>query len=91
MGWADINTKLYHFRTHTGQEVDFVLEGPEGKIVGVEVKFKRTCHSSDLLGLKKLKELSGNKFHKGVILYQGNKLLFLDKDIMAIPSTVLLH
>lgn len=91
MGWADINTKLYHFRTHTGQEVDFVLEGPEGKIVGVEVKFKRTCHSSDILGLKKLKELSGNKFHKGVILYQGNKLLFLDKDIMAIPSTVLLY
>lgn len=89
LGWSDVPIKLYHFRTHIGQEVDFVLEGPEGKIVGIEVKYKRTCTLSDLKGLRKLKELSGKKFHKGIILYQGNKTVFMDKDIIAIPATTL--
>lgn len=89
MGWSDVNAELHHFRTHTGQEVDFVLEGPEGKIVGIEVKYKKSCNLSDLNGLKKLKELSGEKFYKGIILYQGNKPIFMDKDIVALPAASL--
>lgn len=89
IGWADINAELYHFRTHAGQEVDFVLEGPQGKVVGIEVKYKRTCNLTDIKGLQKLKELSGDKFHKGIVLYQGDKSIFLDKDIVALPATAL--
>lgn len=41
------NVKLFHFRTSNGQEVDFVLEGPDSKIVGIEVKAKEVVDRKD--------------------------------------------
>jgi predicted AAA+ superfamily ATPase len=33
-----IQPQIFHSRTQTGQEVDIVLEGPKGWLVGIEVK-----------------------------------------------------
>lgn len=90
ISWSDsVPINLYHFRTQRGEEVDFVLEGPGGKIVGIEVKSKRVCSLSDIEGLKKLQDLSKEKFHRGIVLYRGEKTVFLDHNILAIPVTAL--
>src|SRR5690606_28352181 len=36
--WNIHPTKMYHFRTETGMEVDIVLEAADGSIIGIEVK-----------------------------------------------------
>ena len=38
LSFSNVRTKLYHYRTSSGQEVDFILEGPEKKICAIEVK-----------------------------------------------------
>jgi uncharacterized protein len=83
--WSKTRAHLYHFRTHTGQEVDIVLEGPAGDVVGLEVKNKVSISAKDFKGLEALKELTGKKFKRGVLFYMGENLLPFGENIWAVP------
>ncbi len=83
------NITLYHYRTVSGQEVDFVLEGPQGKIVGIEVKSSSTVSIGDFSGLKSLKEVTGKDFIRGIVLYTGKNILSFGPDMIAIPIAIL--
>jgi predicted AAA+ superfamily ATPase len=84
-----VTPRLYHFRTHTGQEVDIVLEAPDGRIVGIEVKSAATVHSRDVAGLHALREATGDRFVRGVVLYLGAQVIPFAADIHAVPITAL--
>jgi predicted AAA+ superfamily ATPase len=43
---------LWHYRTHAGVEVDFILEGPSGAVTGVEVKASGSVESKDFAALR---------------------------------------
>ena len=81
------NLALYHYRTENGSEVDFVIEGPMGKLVGIEVKARSNITSSDFVGLKSLKEASGGDFKQGIVLYTGKNILSFGNDMIAMPIT----
>ncbi len=83
--WHEMRPNMYHLRTQSGIEVDVVLEGPNKKIVGIEVKSSTKVDRSDLSGLLKLKELAGDKFSKGIILYGGDQVLSLGDQFYALP------
>jgi predicted AAA+ superfamily ATPase len=83
--WQNIAPNLYHFRTQAGSEVDVVLEGANKKIVGIEVKSSTKIDRSDLAGLLKLKEIAGNKFTKGIVLYTGDSAFSLGDQFFALP------
>ncbi len=83
------NFDLYHFRTSDDKEVDFVIERKDGKLVGVEVKSKKTLQESDLIGLKTLQNLVPKSFVKGIILYQGDDILTFGNNIFALPISTL--
>lgn len=83
--WSEIKPHLFHFRTPTGQEVDIVLEGASGQIVGVEVKAGASLSGSDFKGLTALREIAGRKFRRGVILYTGQETVAFDQDLIAYP------
>jgi uncharacterized protein len=83
--WSDTRANLYHFRVHAGQEVDIVLEGPAGDIVGIEVKSKASLEPKDTQGLELLKDLSGKTFVRGIVMYSGDKILPLGPDMWAMP------
>jgi uncharacterized protein len=85
LSWSKTRAQLYHFRTHTGQEADVVLEGPAGDIAGIEVKNKVSITAKDFKGLEALKELTGKKFKRGVLLYMGEHLLPFGENIWAVP------
>lgn len=87
--WCDFVPNIYHFRTQTNVEVDVVLEGKNKKIVGIEVKSSSKIDQSDLKGLKKLKEISGNKFVKGIVLYTGDQAISLGEKFYALPINAL--
>jgi len=71
IGWSNTPVRLFHFRTRAGQEVDFVLESFDGRVVGIEVKSASAIGAKDSQGLMALKEIAGERFHRGVILYTG--------------------
>lgn len=79
------NGSLYHFRLQNGYEVDFVIEKPDGRIIGIEVKSKETLRADDFKGLHALRESAGNIFLKGIILYQGKEVVPIGKNLWAVP------
>jgi hypothetical protein len=62
---------LLHYRTHTGQEVDVVLEDTAERIVGIEIK--------------STKSVGGQNFHKGVVLYGGSEIVSFGSNLCAMP------
>jgi predicted AAA+ superfamily ATPase len=86
--WSSIPFELYHFRDGDA-EVDFVLEQPDGSVVGIEVKSANKVRTDDLKGLKHLKKLSESKFKRGIVLHSGSQIELLEKDIYAIPLQAL--
>ena len=83
------NIELSHFRTATGKEADFVLENHLGEIIGIEVKSSMSVDKKYLSGLIELKELVGDKFKKGIIIYTGKDVLPLADKIWAVPVSYL--
>jgi predicted AAA+ superfamily ATPase len=71
-GWSELRPDLYHFRTHDRKEVDLVLEDPSGRVVGIEVKASATVTARDFKGLHALKEIAGDRFVRGLVLYSGH-------------------
>ena len=63
--WSQTQPRLYHFRSHTGQEVDLVLEDARGRLVGIEVKASSEVSAHDFRGLRALSEQVGSRFHRG--------------------------
>ncbi|HEX5053900.1 MAG TPA: DUF4143 domain-containing protein [Planctomycetota bacterium] len=83
--WSDARPELYFYRSHAGREVDFVLKGPGGRLVGVEVKSAGSVRSDDLRGLEDFAEAAGRKFHRGVLLYGGDTSVAFGSRLHAVP------
>jgi predicted AAA+ superfamily ATPase len=87
--WSRAQPALFHFRTQTGQEVDLVLEDSAGRIVGVEVKAAASVNASDFNGLRALAGETGMRFVRGVILYDGERILPFGPGLHAVPLSAL--
>ena len=76
---------LYHFRTSTRHEVDFVVEDRDGSVIGIEVKASSKVDQKHLKGLLTLQEMAADKFRLGIVLHSGSEVLPLAPKIWAIP------
>lgn len=85
----ELRPTLHHLRTVKQLEVDFVLEGRGGDVVGIEVKATPSLRPEDANGLKFLRELAGDRFRKGVVLYPGKETVPLARDIWGLPIDAL--
>ncbi len=81
--------RLYHFRTASGYEVDFVLEKASGEVVGVEVKASSRLNSDDFRGLRFLQSLTRDRWQVGVVLYTGATTLPFGERLWAQPVNAL--
>jgi hypothetical protein len=89
LGWSSVRARLFHYRSHAGEEVDLVLEDPRGRIVGVEVKASSTLAASDAAPLRKLAGELGERFVRGVVLYCGSEVVPFDRHVHALPVSAL--
>lgn len=90
--YAQKTTKIYHYRD-ADYEVDFVLEQSNTNIIGIEVKASTNLKSSELRGLVKLAQNSGDNFKGGLIFYMGEHIIPMQKEgykFLALPLSVLL-
>lgn len=85
IGWNGMRVTIHHFRSHSGDEVDLVLEGPGGDLVGIEVKAGSTLSSADFKGLRALAAGAGKRFIRGVVLYTGTHVLPFGPGLEARP------
>jgi predicted AAA+ superfamily ATPase len=79
---------VHHYRTHTGQEVDGVLEDRRGRVVGLEVKAASGIGPADLRGLQALAGVAGDRFVRGIVLHVGKEVPF-GPNLQAMPVSAL--
>ena len=87
-GWLETRgISIHHFRTttKTQDEVDFVLEDNQGSVVAMEVKASATVTSSDFNGIRKLSEVTKDRFVIGILTYDGDKVIPFGSNMWAVP------
>lgn len=89
LGSSSLRAELFHYRSYAGQEVDFVLESADGRLVGIEVKARATVNDADFAGLRSFRDAVGQRFHRGVVLYSGANSVPFGAGLSAAPISAL--
>jgi hypothetical protein len=84
-----LKARAYHFRSHSGQEVDLLLESASGQAAGLEIKLSATVRNEDFKGLRHLKDLLGARFVGGAVLHAGRDRVPSGDDLYAVPVSSL--
>ena len=86
---GSFNVSHFNPVQNQGKEVDFIIENPNGKIIGIEVKLDQTINEKDRANMNTLQETAGNGFLKGIIIYTGTDLVQVSRNIWAVPVNYL--
>lgn len=89
LSFSSVRAELRYFRTASGEEVDFVLERPDGSLAGIEVKTSGRVNSDDFKGLETLRDIAKDDFICGVVLYAGNNVVSFGEGLLAVPLSAL--
>ncbi len=87
--WSERPIRMGHWRTHDGYEVDLVLEDDDGAITAIGVKAGERASIDDARGLRRLRDVLGDRFRTGIVLTTGQYVLRLDDRIAAVPIDAL--
>jgi hypothetical protein len=86
LSWSGLFLKPYHFSVHSGAEVDLILEDRKKQLYGIEIKSTASVGQNDFKGLKRLAEVAGKKFQRGVVLYGGEHMVGgFGENLQAVP------
>lgn len=76
---------LMHLRTIKHKEIDFILESRDGRLVGIDLSLGLTVHPDDAEGLEWLREVAEDRFYRGFVLYRGEEVRPIGRDLWAVP------
>lgn len=79
------DAQLFYYRTRSGLEVDFLLQGPHG-LLGLEVKGRETVGIKDLTGMRRLAAKLGKRWLGGLVVYGGDRLEEVEPGYWAVPA-----
>ena len=83
--WSKELPKLHHYRSNDQKEVDVVLEGRQGRLLGVEVKLARSLSEKDFRGLRDLEAHSGGNFFRGIVFAMLDRVTAFSDSLFAVP------
>lgn len=75
---------LYHYRQHSGAEVDLVIE-KDGLLFPVEIKSSARIHPMDARSISIFQERMGIRAQVGLVVYAGDRVLRLGDRCVAVP------
>lgn len=84
----DKRHRFFHCRDRDGVETDLLIVRGL-RFAGVEVKAGATVRSSDFRGLRQLQRALGDRFVRGVVLYDGERALPFGEGLAAVPLSAL--
>jgi predicted AAA+ superfamily ATPase len=80
---------IYHLRSLAGEEVDFILETWDRKIVAIEVKANATVNYDWFKTMRTLRDTLGPAFVQRIVLYTGKEVKQFDDRMVAAPVSCL--
>lgn len=87
--WSEEDFELSHFRESGGAEVDLVITGPAGSVLGIEVKATTSITMAHFAGLARFRRRVGDQFRGGIVLYAGQQALSFGPGLLALPVSAL--
>lgn len=87
--WSDSDFTIHHYRDRNGLEVDIVLELPDGRVVGIEVKSSTSFRGDHFNGLRKFAEKLGDRFLLGIVLNTGTAGYRYTENLWGLPISAL--
>ena len=87
--WSERRVSFSHYRTKDQDEVDVVIEDRRGRIVGIEVKASATVRPHDFRGLRQLQEAVGDRFVRGLVLHDHDRVTPFGEKLQAAPLSIL--
>ena len=87
--WSERRVSFSHYRTKDQDEVDVVIEDRRGRIIGIEVKASATVRAQDFRGLRQLQEAAGNRFVRGLVLHDHDRVTPFGEKLQAAPLSLL--
>jgi predicted AAA+ superfamily ATPase len=88
VAFTDKRLSLWHYRTQSNIEVDFLLENRLGQLTGIEVKASSTVDGKDFKGLRHLQETEPGSFVRGFVLYTGREMVPFGEKLWAVPLSM---
>lgn len=86
---SEVPFTIYQFRERDGREIDFVIEGPGGAVVGIEVKSSASPGADAAKHLRWLRDKLGDRFVAGVVLHLGTRASSFGDGVYALPTSAL--
>lgn len=96
---AALNLRVYaqaaeaevrHLRTHRGErEIDFIVVGPDGGVVAVEVKLSVTVDGDDVRHLEWLRRHIGDQLRDALVVTTGSEAYRRTDGIAVVPAALL--
>ena len=83
--WEEADHRFHHLRDKDGLEIDLVIERAGRTLCGVEVKAGATVGAGDFKALRRLREATGERFHRGVVVHDGEGVLPFGDRLFAVP------
>lgn len=80
VSWLDEPVTVGHWRTHDDDEVDYVVEFDDGRVLAFEVKANERISRKDLRGLRKLRDALGERLIAGVVFSTGRRSYTSDEE-----------
>jgi uncharacterized protein len=87
--WSEKRLSFSHYRTKDLDEVDLVLEDRRGRIIGIEVKASATIKVDDFRGLRQLQAAVGDRFVRGLVLHDHDRITPFAERLQAAPLSIL--
>jgi predicted AAA+ superfamily ATPase len=78
-----VQTQAYYYRTHSGAEIDLVLEGNFG-ILPIAIKYGSTVLSRQLRSMTEF--IQEHRLPFGVLINQADRIEWLTKNIIQVPA-----
>ena len=83
--WSKTKSRIYHYRTQLGKEIDFLLERSDGGIVAIEIKSSTTVDSSSFAAMISLSHDLKKRFVRGIVIYTGKEVIPFGNNLLALP------
>lgn len=85
-----VNGAVSHVRTHSGDhEVDLIVEGPDGRVLAIEVKLASTVDDGDVRHLHWLRDKIGDELVDRVIVTTGEYAYRRADGVAVVPLALL--
>ncbi len=89
LSWSKIEGNVFYYRTTSAQEIDFIIERGDGKLIAIEVKSSNTVNKDDFKHIMSFSEEIKNKFLRGIVFYTGKEFVPFGNELFAVPVSQL--